>query len=166
MSGTEKTVDPKATSVQTTPDFSSYEAKVAAVVAIKAENLPANKVGLFAALAAAGLHTVVVIFDGCGDSGQIESVTGFTGDNVQAALPETSVHHRTVDFATKRVVVEDQSIGVVIDAMVFDLLAQTHSGWEDNEGADGEFTFNVAEQSITLEYNERYLESTFHQHVF
>ena len=49
---------------------------------------------------------------------------------------------------------------------MYDFLAQTHSGWEDNEGAFGEFTFDIAARTITLDYNERYIESANDQHVF
>ena len=35
---------------------------------------PANKAAVFAALAGAGIAAVNVTFDGCGDSGQIESI--------------------------------------------------------------------------------------------
>ena len=31
----------------------------------------------------------------------------------------------------------------------------THDGWENSDGAYGDFTFDVAERTITLDYNER-----------
>ncbi len=37
---------------------------------------------------------------------------------------------------------------------------------ENNEGAYGEFTFNVPARSITLDYNERYEDSHYTQHNF
>jgi hypothetical protein len=50
--------------------------------------------------------------------------------------------------------------------MAYDFLEQTHSGWEDGDGAFGQFTFTVADHSITLEFNERYVDSNYHQHEF
>jgi hypothetical protein len=41
---------------------------------IASEVFAANKTALFDALAAAGITTVIVNFDGCGDSGQIETI--------------------------------------------------------------------------------------------
>lgn len=38
------------------------------------EAMPANKTALFDALATAGITRVVIVFDGAGDSGQIEDV--------------------------------------------------------------------------------------------
>ena len=35
------------------------------------------------------------------------------------------------------------------------ILEQTHGGWENNDGAYGEFTFDVAERTIKLDFNER-----------
>ena len=52
------------------PDFVAYEQKCAAVSALRADALPLNKSALFDALAAAAIQTVVIEFDGCGDSGQ------------------------------------------------------------------------------------------------
>ena len=57
--------------------------KCAAVAALQAEVLPQNKVALFAALQAAGIQSIVVTFDGCGDSGQIESLSAYTADNAE-----------------------------------------------------------------------------------
>jgi hypothetical protein len=50
--------------------------------------------------------------------------------------------------------------------LAYSFLRQTHEGWENNDGAFGDFTFDVAERSITLEYNERYTETNYSEHVF
>ena len=43
---------------------------------------------------------------------------------------------------------------------------EAHGGWEDNLGAYGDFVFDVAERSITLNYHERIETSEYTQHVF
>ncbi len=53
-----------------------------------------------------------------------------------------------------------------IERLVFDFLGMTHDGCEDSDGAYGDFTFDVAEPTITLDYNERYTQSEHSQHVF
>jgi len=58
------------------------------------------------------------------------------------------------------------SIADAIEQLAYDFLEQTHSGWEDNDGAYGDFTFDVAARTITLDYNERYTASDHSQHVF
>ena len=50
--------------------------------------------------------------------------------------------------------------------LAYDFLGQTHGGWENSDGAYGDFTFDVAERTITLDYNERHMESDYSQHVF
>ena len=64
----------------------------------EAEMLPLNKAALFDALAAEGITSVVVTFDGSGDSGQIEEITAFSGENELSDLPEGSIEHREVGF--------------------------------------------------------------------
>lgn len=54
----------------------------------------------------------------------------------------------------------------VVETLVYALLEQTHCGWENNEGAYGEFTFDVGDRSITLDYNERIESSEYTRHVF
>ncbi len=71
-----------------------------------------------------------------------------------------------VEFSTLDQTVSDQPIDAVIEAMVYDLLERTHGGWENDDGAYREFTFSVADRSITLDYNERYIDSTYDQHEF
>jgi hypothetical protein len=58
------------------------------------------------------------------------------------------------------------SIADAIERLAYDLLNDTHCGWENNDGAYGDFTFDVAERTITLDYNERYTASEYSQHVF
>jgi hypothetical protein len=53
-----------------------------------------------------------------------------------------------------------------IEKLVYDLLQQTYSGWQDNQGAYGDFLFDVAERTITLKFNERIETSKYTQHLF
>ena len=73
---------------------------------------------------------------------------------------------RDVVFSDLSISSDQRTIREIVEVMAYDLLRQTHDGWENSDGAFGEFTFNVAERSITLDYNERYTESTNHQHEF
>jgi hypothetical protein len=43
-----------------------------------------------------------------------------------------------------------------VETLAYEVLAMTHCGWENNDGAFGDIVFDVAERTITLEYNERY----------
>lgn len=53
-----------------------------------------------------------------------------------------------------------------IEQMAYELLGQTHGGWENNAGAYGEFIFDVAADTITLEFNMRVEDTEFFEHTF
>ena len=125
-----------------------------------------NKAALFDVLAAAGIGTVVVTFDGTGDAGQIEDVSAYDAVGADTALPDARVALADVDFDTLATVTEACSLREVIDGMADDLLERVHDGWENGDGAHDEFTLTVAGQAITLDYNERYTASDYHRHEF
>jgi len=152
--------------MSTTPDYTAYEAKRAAMTRLEAEILPRNKTALFDALAGAGIATVIVRFDGCGDSGQIESIDAYGRGNTEVGLPATTVTMSEVTFDGPTVTAEPRNPRDAIETMAYAFLEQTHDGWENDDGAYGEFIFDVAERSITLDYNERYTLTNCHQHEF
>lgn len=127
------------------------------------EALPANKAALFDALAFAGITSVVVTFDGCGDSGQIESIDARVGDTT-TELPAVDIEIVTPVWDGSGVERRSLPTAQAIEELAYDFLRDTHSGWEINEGAFGEFTFDVDERSIQLDYNERIERSEYHGH--
>jgi hypothetical protein len=131
-----------------------------------ADALPLNKSALFDALAAAEIQTVVIAFDGCGDSGQLENMTGLKAENAEVPLPEAEIEIREVQFEGPSISVVKRTVRDVLEALAYDFLEQTHDGWENGDGGHGEFTFDVATRLITLDYNERFTDSTNYQHEF
>jgi hypothetical protein len=132
---------------------------------IASEVLPANKTALFDALAAAGITTVIVNFDGCGDSGQVEMIEAKAGDDV-IPLPTVQIEIASAVWGSTTIDRQTRPLEEAIEILVYDVLNQNHGGWENNDGAYGEYTFDVAERTITLDYNERRMESDYSQHVF
>ena len=130
-----------------------------------AELRPVNKTAVFDALAAAGITIVVVAFDGYGDSGQIENIEAKAGDDV-VALPSGRGRDRVGRLGQAELERTTMTVRDAIERLVYDFLGKTHDGWENSDGAYGDFTFDVAERTITLDYNERYMESDYSQHVF
>ena len=55
-------------------DYAKWEAERAREADLTAQVVSQNKAALFDVLAAANIATVVVVFDGYGDSGQIENI--------------------------------------------------------------------------------------------
>jgi hypothetical protein len=124
-----------------------------------------NKTALFDVLAQHGIATVTVTFDGCGDSGQIENLE-VEGDREGVELPPDAIELQRASCGIADLAVDRLSAHDAIEALVFDLLEETHAGWENNDGAYGTFRFDTAERTITLEYSERRTETDYFEHEF
>ena len=144
---------------------SDWDAKRAAQDRLHAELQPQNQAALFDALAAAGITLIVVTFDGYGDSGQIENIEAKAGEEV-AALPSGEVEIVSAVWGEAELDRTTMTVRDAIERLAYDFLQETHDGWENSDGAYGDFTFDVAERTITLDYNERHMESDYSQHVF
>jgi len=146
-------------------DLTAYDRKNREHARIAEELLPANKTILFDALAVAGIEIVIVVFDGYGDSGQVENIEARAGDQI-IALPSGEIEIARHLWGASDIERQTQSISAAVETIAYDLLGQAHGGWENSDGAYGDFTFHVAERTITLDYNERHMESDYSQHVF
>ncbi len=98
------------------------------------ELLLANKTALFNTLAAAGIEIVDVNFDGYGDSGQIESIEARRGDKVME-LPVTQIEIVTPVWDSPNTSRQTMTIHEAIEHLVYELLGDTHGGWENDDGA-------------------------------
>ncbi len=124
--------------------------------AMLAEANALNKAGVFDALAAAEITDVIVDFDGEGDSGQINGVAAQAGGRT-VELPAAVLTIHEVSFAreiTSSARVCD--LPEAIEALCYAFLEHEHGGWENNDGAYGEFRFDVRARTIELEFNARY----------
>ena len=88
---------------------------------------------VFDALAAAGI-TIVVVFDGYGDSGQIENVEAKVGEDL-VALPSREVEIASSVWDQAAPERTAMTIHDAIERLVFDFLAMTHDGWENSDGS-------------------------------
>ncbi len=125
----------------------------------------ANKAALFDALDAAGITEVQADFDGVGDQGQIDGVIALRG-NDRAELPETTVGIRQIAWQETESVPAEMKLEEAIETLCYGYLEERHGGWENNDGAYGEFRFDVAARTITLEFNGRYTDIYTHNHTF
>lgn len=125
--------------------------------------LSENKTALFDALASARIDTVEVTFNGYADEGQID---GAVADGEGGDTDLQSIHVELARVECGNQTRQTLSVKDAIEKLVYDLLEQTYSGWENNQGAYGDFLFDVAERTITLNFNERIETSEYTQHVF
>jgi hypothetical protein len=122
-----------------------------------------NKDVVFTALSALSITRVTVTFDGEGDSGQIEDVVYYRGESPCQA-PKVSVAFRDVSWRDTRPL--EKPLNAAIESLCYDYLSQEHGGWENDDGAYGEFTFSVAEQRIELDFSARYTDTNTYSHTF
>ena len=125
----------------------------------------ANKAAVFDALAAASITSVTAEFDGEGDSGGIEYVSASSGDT-RVELPGGSVPFQQAQFGDDASAMTQQTLREAIENLCYDYLADKHGGWENDDGAYGTFTFNVATRTIELEFNGRFTDVATSTHEF
>jgi len=121
-----------------------------------------NKTAVFDVLTAAGIASVVATFDGEGDSGQIESILA----DDAAELPHITIELQQTVWGTGKLDSKQTTLRDAIETLCYDFLSQEHGGWENNDGAYGEFTFNVVERTVELDFNARFTDSTHFSHSF
>jgi uncharacterized protein DUF6878 len=124
-----------------------------------------NKGAVFDALAAAGITEVVVDFDGEGDSGQINGIVALRGTD-HTTLPVSFITPHLIAWGETNPAPADQPLEQAIETLCYDYLEQTHDGWENNDGACGEFRFDVAGRTIELEFNGRFTDTWTDTHTF
>ncbi len=103
-----------------------------------------------ARLRVAGVARLEVEYDGCGDSGQIESVLAFDAGGSEVE-PSSENGLKSMELET----------------LFYDLLEARHPGWENNDGAFGEFKWNLTTEELAHVHNDRFTdyETTEHQGV-
>ena len=130
----------------------------------KADQVKHNANLLFDTLQESRVASIEVTFDGCGDSGQIESVIYEDHRGKEVSEPKlvvkgsfTGKHHEWDD--KKKTFVEvggsEGKVREIVEQVCYDKLQASHGGWELNEGSYGTFYFDVSTRKVRLEYNER-----------
>ena len=113
--------DMPGTDVTMTAEFNDYLAQAAARDRLEAELLPANKTAIFDALASAGIVSVVVFFDGGGDSGQIEFIDARDAAG-EATLPDLAVEFASPSYSDDGVDRRTLPLYDAVETMAYDLL--------------------------------------------
>jgi hypothetical protein len=111
------------------------------------------KAVLLPQLAAHGILTVEIRFDGYGDSGAIEETSFFGADGKVMECPDIEVTCEGKDAVKLASLLED---------FAYEALERHHGGWEINEGAFGELLIDVADASFQLDCNLRFISHDSH----
>lgn len=128
------------------------------------------KAKLYAKLARLGIATVLISYDGCGDSGCIESLEARDRAGQMVQLPDRPVTIELVDtkwnsskMETERFIVRRKVlVEEAIKSWCYDLLELHFSGWEINEGAQGTIAIDIAKKTATLEHDQNVMTTTTH----
>lgn len=157
--------DTSSTTPEPAAPLSDWEMKATAQAKLDAELFTLNKGALLSALALAGITRVVVSFDGYGDSGQIENVEVQVGAD-QVAMPTAAIEIAEAVWDQAEPKRSTVGIAEAVESLAYDVLEKTHCGWENSDGAYGDVIFDTEEETITLDYNERYTASENYTHTF
>ena len=99
-------------------------------------------------LVAAAVARVLVRYDGCGDSGEIDEVEYLAADGAR------------LDLAGMVSISEE----TLMD-LFYDLMQVRHPGWENGDGAYGDFFWNLTDDTLHHTHNDRFTdyETTEHE---
>jgi hypothetical protein len=131
---------------------------------------------VFDLLGGVGVESFLVGFDGGGDDGQVEGVAeikpsrkkvveaaqNLLGDPVEGA--RVSDGERWSPSGVEKLWKSDPTMAQMIDSVCYEALEKVCSGWEINEGSYGVFLFDVKKRTVSLDFNERVIESNLTQY--
>jgi len=95
-----------------------------------------------------GVVRVEVDYDGCGDSGQIESLHYF------------DVDYKPIDLSGHFLHLKTDRLMDLFD----DLIEVRHAGWENNDRAFGAFVWDLTADTLSHSHSERYTECETTEH--
>ena len=131
---------------------------------------------IFDLLAAEGVESFELSFDGGGDDGQINEPEDFKPETTEKKIKKIlskKVEGGRISNGTRwgpngpeTMWQEDVTLGQMIDSVCYDVLEGVCSGWEINEGSYGTFYFDVKKRKVNLDFNERVVESNLTQYNF
>ena len=126
----------------------------------QAEANDRNKIVVLDALSAAGITSVTVEFDGEGDSGQINGVHC----EPETDITKIQVTTQHADWNNPAISEQTETLESAVESLCYGYLLFEHGGWENNDGAFGEFTIDVAARTIALEFSARFstYDTTWH----
>ncbi len=133
--------------------MADYFAGQAERSAVADQEIAAMKTALLPQLAAHGIVTVEIRFDGYGDSGAIEETSFFGANGEVMECPDVDVMCEGKD---------EVKLASLLEDFAYEALERHHGGWEINEGAFGELLIDVADASFQLDCNLRFISHDSH----
>ena len=124
-----------------------------------------NRATVLSALAGAGITEVTVEFDGSSDDGFIGEVLAHAHGS-RATMPTSLIRRYRAGLRDNEPFeVSELHLAGAIEELCWGYLEEQYDGWENNEGAFGEFRFHVSRGTIEIEINQRVVEVETHRCV-
>lgn len=133
--------------------------------------LRANRDRIYSALKELGVTRVEIAYSGSGDSGQVDMITLYRGKDVVEPIGQVSVVSTASRFDLEtstwieRTQEETTSLEEALEDFVYDWSEFEHPGWENNDGASGDCTIDVAANEFNLDHVTYYTESESESHT-
>ena len=109
-----------------------------------------NKAAIIPALAAIGIASAELAYEGMGDSGCVEHPSYFGPDYQPLGAPDIQIELEEFRGGTNELVRKVKPLGEALIDLAYEALEVHHPGWEINEGAFGTFRVDVAEGRMVL----------------
>lgn len=136
-----------------------------------------NKASIFDALAKHGVATVRVTYDGAGDSGQLNDMEFLDSQGAPFTEPFEgkvacsrqvfgSYNPDTQSYRDDTFQEEESSLVAAVEHVCYHVLGLKHPGYENNEGGQGEFTFDVSNRTLSLHHEDNIMEVEVYEYSF
>lgn len=113
------------------------------------------KAVLFGHLAAAGVRSVTITYDGSGDDGQVSDIEARTPDGDVVDL--TALRGLSLDAYGQ--LTTAPTLYASLESFAWDLIETHHEGFEINDGGFGTITMDVPSRVLLLERHDRVITS-------
>ena len=138
------------------------------------ERLEARIAAVWPVLGSLECTTVVVDYDGYGDSGQMNGADFFSGDNkkiqvkrsIMVKAPETFCAWDAKTESWVRGIKEETELVDLLERIASDIVDMRHAGYENNQGGRGTVTFCSLEKTVTCEHEAFYTASERSEFIF
>lgn len=108
-----------------------------------------------------GVTRVDCNYSGYGDSGNLDDPTFDPPNTINLNAPFARTPHPWYPDQLM-----EMKVGDAVTNIFYQFLEATHAGWENNDGAQGEFFWDIATDKITLDHGENYMQTEHYSHEF
>ena len=95
-----------------------------------------------------GVSQIGVSYSGYGDSGQLDNIT-----TTPAKVPLREIEFDTITYPWRPDVEVKRNLREAFEDFIWDEITSRYGGFENNEGGQGELTWDITDNTITLDHS-------------